>query len=719
MVRHWRARPLAWCEKMKLTEEKIKAALAPVATALQNTTRQSRENLFDRYMVEPYGDEKDGRSKFLATDVADTVEAVFSEAMEIFTSDDYLVEFSPVGQEDEAAAKQETAIVHHLFREQNNSFMTLSTWFKEGLIEQNAYVRCGWAEKERVLIEEYDDLTLNEFMAVYAQIVERDGDYEIERLDGVDVAEDGTPTPIMGNDGQPMPIDVRIRCTKVEKQYEIEPIPQNEFFISPRWSKVTLDGCPACGHRAKKSKGDLEAMGFHAESIEILGEAVETSAETSRHETKDNDDDFATTNELLELCEAYVMAEYEGGERLLKVWTSADGREVLKWKNGRLAAEEVETSPFVAWTPYIVPHRHVGKSVAELAASTQQLKTVLWRQTLDNMYKTNYPRPEVNEEMATENTYNDLASPDPGKPIRTGGIGAINWVKPPSVLGDTLPLMDRADMDLERHAGASRYAQGLDANTLSKSQIGSEGVGRIMDAGMRRMQVIIRTFAETGLREVFLKMHADMRRGPMRELALQIRGEWVEFNPLSWRARSDMTVRVGTGRSDKEARLSALNWMLAQQKEALTAGAPNVTPAHVFETLKRISRTLGLQGIDPYMADPAQIPPAPDGPPEVDPMVQAQIALAEAEGLKAQAAMVRAQTDQGKAEAEIAFKGAELQLEREIAEFKAQEAAANLEIKRTELEVRQVDVAIKEAKAINEIENDAEDRDAAANGGTK
>lgn len=701
---------------MKFTEENLKAALKPVSTALQNTTRQSRENLFDRYMAEEYGDEVKGRSKYLATDVADTVEAVFAEAMDVFTSDDYLVDFAPVGPEDTDAARQETAIIHHLFREKNNSFTMLSTWFKEGLIEQNAYVRCGWVEKERVLIEEYEDLTLDEFMAVYAQIVDRDGDYEIEKHDGLEVDDDGNPTPIAGPDGQPLPIDVRIRCTSTEKKYEIEPIPQSEFFISPRWSKVTLDGCPACGHRAKKSKGELKAMGFHAESIELLGGATETSAEEGRHETKDNDDDFATTDDRLELCEAYVLADYEGGERLLKIWTNADGREVLKWKSGEYAAEEVETTPFAAWTPYIVPHRHVGRSVAELAASIQQLKTVLWRQTLDSMYKTNYPRPEVNEDLATENTYTDLASPEPGKPIRTLGQGAIIWQKPPSIIGDTLPLMDRADMDLEKHAGASRYAQGLDANTLSKSQIGSEGVGRIMDAAMRRMQVIIRTFAETGLREVFLKMHADMRRGPTRKLSIEMRGEWVEFNPLEWRDRTDMTVRIGTGRSDKEAMLSGLYWMLSQQKEALAAQAPNVTPQHVYETLKRIVRALGLQSIDPYMADPSKMPPAQEGPPEVDPMVQAQIALAEAEGLKAQAAMVRAQTDQQKAQGEMAFKAQELQLEREIAEFKAQEATAQLEMKRTELQIKQTDVAIKEARAINEIENDAEDRNAASSG---
>jgi len=280
--------------------------------------------------------------------------------------------------------------------------------------------------------------------------------------------------------------------------------------------------------------------------------------------------------------------------------------------------------------------------------------------------------------------------------------------------------MERADQDLEKHAGASRYAQGLDANALSKSQIGSEGVQTIMSAAMRRMQVVVRTFAETGLRDLFLKMHADMRRGPVRQQVIEMSGEWVEFNPIEWRRRTDMTVSIGTGRGDKESRLSALNWVLAQQKEALAAEAPNVTPSHVFETLKDITRILGLKSIEPYMADPATIPPPPEGAEEdVDPVAQAQIALAEAEGLKAQAQMVKAQTDQGKAQAEISFKAEETRLNREIAEFKAQEAAAMLEIKRTELQIKQADMQIKEAKAINEIENDAEDRAAALLGGVE
>ncbi len=704
---------------MKIKDKTIDKALHSVSEALSKTDRQSRQDLFDRYMTEPYENDKNlkpTQSKYLSTDVADVVEAVFAESMEVFTSDDHLVEFAPTGQEDEAAARQETAIVHHLFREKNNSFITLATWFKEGLIEQNAYVRCGWVEKERVLIEEYDDLTINEFMVVYNQIASWDGDFEVERLEGVSIDEAGQPTPELDEKtGEPKPIDVRVRCVKIEKIYEIEPIPQNEFHISPRWSKISLEGCPVCVHKAKKSKGEILAMGFDPASVEKLSENADTSAEYNRHATVDNDDDLSLDDERLEICEAYtrVLMPPEKNERLLKIWTNGDGKEVMRWKGGEQAVEEVESVPFVAWTPYLVPHRHVGRSVAELGASIQLLKTVLWRQTLDNMYQTNYPRPEVAEDMATANTYKDLASPEPGKPIRVQSVGAINWNKPPSILGETLPLMERADQDLEKHAGASRYAQGLDPNALSKSQIGSEGVGRIMDAAMRRMQVIIRTFAETGLREVFLKMHADMRRGPARDLALKIQGEWIEANPLEWRDRTDMTVRVGTGRGDREKRLTALNWVYAELKEAMASGAGNVSQQNLYETFKRIIRTMGLQSSEPFMVDPSTVEAPPEQPPQPDPAIEAQMALAQAEQMKAQAAMIKAQTDQQEAQERMAFKAEELRLQREIATAKAREAEAQLAIKRAELDIKRADVAIKEAKAVNDIENDAEDRDSA------
>ena len=60
-------------------------------------------------------------------------------------------------------------------------FEVLTTWMKECMIQQNAYVWRGWVENERVSIEEYEDLTPDEFIAVMGDI---DGEYEFLEAKG-------------------------------------------------------------------------------------------------------------------------------------------------------------------------------------------------------------------------------------------------------------------------------------------------------------------------------------------------------------------------------------------------------------------------------------------------------------------------------------------------------------------------------------------------------
>lgn len=675
----------------RLTDKQRTALLKPIQSALSQQTRQTRADLFDRYMDEPYGDEVDGLSKYRSTDGADVVETVFAEAMEQLVGDDDLVEFVATGPQDEQSAELETKVIHKLFRDDENSFVVLSTWFKEGLIEQNAYLRSGWVERTKVVIDEYDDLSPDQFLQVYAGLTQQPDDYEIEELDGVEI-DPVTRLPAfgMGKDGQPAPIHMRCRTVRRSKEYAIEPIPQNEFFVSPRWHKITLDGCPVCGHKAQKSRSDLIQMGFSRESIDGLPRYTESAVTINRHDTKGNDD--ATNGEELEafeVFEAYVLADINGDgiDELVNVWTGGDGKTILQWKDGRDAVREVERRPFSCWTPYIVPHRHVGRSVMELAASIQQLKTVLWRQLLDNIYKTNHARPEVAEELSTENTLADINVVAPGAPIRVASPGALNWTRPPQIVGDVLPLLERSDADLEKHAGATRYAQGLGAEALGKTQIGSEGLERILDASMRRMQVIIRTFAETGLRDLFQRMHADLRRGPRRELIMQIGGDWQQINPMQWPERESVRVRIGTGRTDKHARRMALERVLVEIKEGVATGNPSFGPQQLYEAMKRLTKTLGLTSVDPFMADPKTLPPAP--PPQPGPQDMAALALAQAETKKAEAAMHKAETDRAKAAAEMDIKRETLRLDAEIAAAKAREAEANLEIKRVELAMQQ------------------------------
>jgi len=701
---------------MKLNDEKLRLLTEPLKDAEPSENDDSeRQKMFDAYMGEPDGREVPGRSSFQATDTADTVEAFFSEGIEIFIADEPAVEFAPVDQDDEDPATQETETLHHIFTQLHNAFILLSTWFKEGLIQQNSYVESGWVDKVRINIDDYEDLSLEQFMVVYARAVDSGGDYEIKDYTGVELIDGEIPKQIFDDSGEPEPISVRIRTQKREKKYEIEPVPQEEVFVSRRWHKPTLDGCPVHGRRTRKSKGDLLAMGFHPDDVDRLAEAVDDASTSNRHNTRTNDDSTpeGDKDSRLEVTRSWVRADLDddGVEELYEVWSTRDGGTVLRWKNGEHAVEEVERGGLTSWSPYLVPHRHVGRSVAELAMHWEKLKTTLWRHTLDSIYGTNYPRPEVDVNRATADTFADLASTDHGAPIRVSDINAINWLKPPSILGETLPLMERADSGLEANAGASRYAQGLDRAALSKSQIGSEGIADLLNAAQRRFLVVIRTFAEVGLRELFLKMHADMRRGPVRELSLQLHGDaWTQVNPLKWRERTEMRVKVGSGRADKAQTIAALEWMLEKQMTALELEAPNVNATHVHETLRRLARARGLTSISPFMDDPATIQDEPEQPEEPPLADQAALVLAQAEQTKAEAQMAKAETDRARAQMDAQFEQERIRLDAQIASAKAREAEAMLSLKAYEVRIREAEARTRETVAAAKIEADDEDR---------
>ena len=91
------------------------------------------------------------RCKAVSSDVADAVEGLMPSFMEVFFGGDEVVEFVPVGQEDEEAAQQETDYVNHVFTQKNNGFLdnvylrqgciTVEEWHSEGALgrEGRAY----------------------------------------------------------------------------------------------------------------------------------------------------------------------------------------------------------------------------------------------------------------------------------------------------------------------------------------------------------------------------------------------------------------------------------------------------------------------------------------------------------------------------------------------------------------------------------------------------
>jgi hypothetical protein len=109
-----------------------------------------------------------GRSHAVSSDVADTIEGLMPQLMDIFCGADEVVRFEPVGPEDADAAEQETDYVNHVFMQKNPGFLILYSFIKDALLSKVGIVKVWWEEEERETRETYVDLSDDEFAVIVA-----------------------------------------------------------------------------------------------------------------------------------------------------------------------------------------------------------------------------------------------------------------------------------------------------------------------------------------------------------------------------------------------------------------------------------------------------------------------------------------------------------------------------------------------------------------------
>lgn len=88
-----------------------------------------------------------GRSRAVSSDVADSIDGMMPQLMDIFCGGDDVVTFNPVGPEDEDAADQETDYVNHVFMQQNPGFLVLYSFIKDALLSKVGVVKVFWETK--------------------------------------------------------------------------------------------------------------------------------------------------------------------------------------------------------------------------------------------------------------------------------------------------------------------------------------------------------------------------------------------------------------------------------------------------------------------------------------------------------------------------------------------------------------------------------------------
>jgi hypothetical protein len=163
--------------KALLNAEKS-AAMSAMQSAKLST---EREDAMHYYLGDMSKDmpAQDGRSSTVSTDVADTIEGLLPQLMDIFAGSDEVVKFEPVGPEDEEAAQQESDYVNYVFMQQNPGWMTLYSFLKDGLLQKNGFVKVYWEETEQEEKETYLGLSEDQFAILANDVVQSNGKLEI------------------------------------------------------------------------------------------------------------------------------------------------------------------------------------------------------------------------------------------------------------------------------------------------------------------------------------------------------------------------------------------------------------------------------------------------------------------------------------------------------------------------------------------------------------
>ncbi len=76
-------------KKRKMTEDELAAEIyddISQCIPLSSEVSSERTKALEYYLAEPFGNEKDGRSQVVTTDVADTVEGALPGLIKLFTS---------------------------------------------------------------------------------------------------------------------------------------------------------------------------------------------------------------------------------------------------------------------------------------------------------------------------------------------------------------------------------------------------------------------------------------------------------------------------------------------------------------------------------------------------------------------------------------------------------------------------------------------------------
>jgi hypothetical protein len=598
-----------------------------------------RQAALGAYLGQPDGKETEGRSKIVSTDVADAIEWIMPDIMKAFTQNNEVVTFDPCYSGDEKQAELESKYVYDILMKDNTGFITLHQFFKDALMQKNGFVKVYYSTDVTTTNESYTGLTEVEAQMVLA-------DPEIELIENTI------------KEGEITTYDIKVKRTIDSSKICVDSIAPENIRVHRSHSSVDLSYCKFSAHVESKTAGELIAMGFDKEFVdEIPSSEVYESDEDYRFYLQgestglDSEGNPDPSARIIEVSECYIMIDIneDGIPEYMKI-TCAGGSDVTHI----LEMEELDSNPLVSATAILMSHKLFGLSIYDRLKQIQEQKTTLWRNIFDNMYLQNNQRTVILENQVN---IDDLLISRPGGIIRAKTPNAVMPLATPPISGDAYRMMDYLDQVRAGRSGAS--PEGPANENVIGDRVGSQGVEKLLSKKEELVGLMIRVFAETGIKPICYKIREEVIKHQDIAKDYMYRGNWVKINPLTWRKkRATSTVRVGTGSGNRQEQQAAISQlMLIQEKILANPSQALVNEQRVFDAIDDFAKFSGLPGAGRYFLDP-ESPEGQQQKQQVDEqnkqsqeaqmkeqqaMLETQTKIADAEVQKAQAQMMNVQ----------------------------------------------------------------------------
>ena len=683
--------PMDESQVVSIVRAKINQALNESGDEISETRMEN----YDYYVGREYGNERDGFSSVVTREAMEAVEWALPSIMRVFTSSNDVVSYEPVGPEDEQEARQQTQIANHYLTRENNSFLAMYNWFKDTLMYPNGYIKLFMDERITTSVEEFEGLDALQLQAAMTglmmqgevQVVEQESTYE-ELTD-----------PLGNVIGQKERFAIKVRITKKVMEPKLVNIPPDELLVAENTFSIDLDESDFICHRVNKTYSELVEMGYDRELLDEAGVTNSQFDEEDENKNYSEDEDDGTETDP-------SMRMYTVNECYLKIDEDGDGiaehRKICLIGSTIFADEEINYQPFVALTTIPLPHQHPGLSMIDAVKDIQKIKSTLMRNMLDNIYKANVRRKYVgdafiSDEAGTLDVLLDTASEF--IPARDPGALREEQVQP--IVSEILPVIKTMDEMQGIRTGVTPQLS-LDPNILRETTMGA--YQSAISQASQRVEMIVRIFGETGVRQLFIKMHQLLRTSIDQDRAIRIRGEWIPFNPSTWRERNNVSVAVGLGHNSKSEELKMLTALLEIQKEAIPFGL--ASGANVYNTLDRMVELGGIGETQTFFTDPATIPPKqPEGPSMAEQLAMIDLQNRKEESIanlqmKSNEMQLKAQQTANESQLEMSAQMQKMQMEMAELQAKLAEMDANKKLKEA-----QTYKTLEEARGLD-IEND-------------